>query len=306
MRIGIVEGAGDSMTLDEAVEKVVSAERDGFASCWVPNIFSHDALTVLALAGQKTTRIELGTAVVPTYPRHPHALAQQAATVNAATGGRLALGLGRSHQVVIESMFGLAYDKPISHMRDYLTIVRDLTRTGACAVNGKAYTVNASLDIPGGSEFPLLIGALMPKMLELCGELCDGTLTWMSGPRYTAETVVPTLERSSKAAGRAMPRVVCSLPVCVTDDVEGTKNFAAKAFEIYGQLPVYRACLDAEGVEGPADIALIGDEKTVAEGLARVRDAGASDFYAAVFPDTSGPASTGRSLEFLKSLHGET
>ena len=165
MRIGIVEGAGDSMTLDEAVDKVVAAERDGFASCWVPNIFSHDALTVLALAGQKTTRIELGTAVVPTYPRHPHALAQQAATVNAATGGRLALGLGRSHQVVIESIFGLAYDKPISHMRDYLTIVRDLTRNGACAVNGKAYTVNASLDIPGGSEFPLLIGALMPNML---------------------------------------------------------------------------------------------------------------------------------------------
>lgn len=305
MRIGIVHGAGESLTVDQAVEKIVSAESDGFASCWVPNIFSHDALTLLALAGQKTTRIELGTAVVPTYPRHPHALAQQAATVNAAIGGRLALGVGRSHKIVIEDLFGLAYDKPLTHMREYLTIVRDLTRTGACSVNGKAYRVNASLDTPGGSEFPLMIGALMPKMLELCGELCDGTLTWMSGPRYTADTVVPTLESSAKAAGRAMPRVVCSLPVCVTDDKDGAKNFAAEAFAVYGTLPVYRACLDAEGVDGPADISLIGSEKEVAEGLARVRDAGATDFYAAIFPDPSGPQSVERSLDFLRSLSGE-
>jgi hypothetical protein len=137
------------------------------------------------------------------------------------------------------------------------------------------YKVNASLNVPGGKPFPILIGALMPKMLELCGELCDGTLTWMSGPKHLATSVVPILQRASKAAKREMPRVICSLPVCVTDDVEGAKQQAQKLFGHYGFLPVYRACLDAEGAAGPIDVALIGPEKQVQAGLERVRDAGA-------------------------------
>ena len=295
---------GDGSSIDEAVDKFVRAEQDGFASAWTPNIFGADALTLLLLAALRTSRIELGTAVVPTYPRHPHSLAQQAATVNAAGGGRLALGLGRSHQLVIEGMFGIPYDKPITHMREYVTIVRALVTEGACSFNGTMYKVNASLNVPGGKPFPILIGALMPKMLELCGELCDGTLTWMSGPKHLATSVVPILQRASKAAKREMPRVICSLPVCVTDDVEGAKQQAQKLFGHYGFLPVYRACLDAEGAAGPIDVALIGPEKQVQAGLERVRDAGASDFYAAIFPDPSGAASMARSYGLLKSFRG--
>ena len=302
MRIGLALGGGDGESIEAAVDKIVEAEADGFSTVWLAHIFSLDALTVLALAGQKTSRIELGTAVIPTYPRHPHALAQQAATVNAAVGGRLALGLGRSHQLVIESMFGMTYDKPIAHMRDYVSVVRALASDGACAVDGKAYRVNASMNIEGSKPFPILIGALMPKMLELCGELCDGTLTWMSGAKHLSENIVPVLNKAADAAGRAQPRVVCSLPICVTNDPAGARQKAAALFEIYGQLPVYRACLDAEGAAGPADVALVGNEEEVNAGLARLADAGATDFYAAVFPGPEGDTSTERSHTLLKEL----
>jgi F420-dependent oxidoreductase-like protein len=304
MKIGLALGGGDGDTLESLVDKIVQTEKAGFHSAWLANIFSLDALTVLAMAGPRTSRIELGTAVVPTYPRHPHALAQQAATVNAATGGRLALGLGRSHQMVIENMFGMAYDKPIAHMRDYVTVVRDLINNGSCAVDGKAYKVNAPLTVEGGKPFPILIGALMPKMLELCGTLCDGTLTWMSGAVHLEKNIVPVMKAAAEKAGRAMPRVVCSLPVCVTDDVDAARAIAAKAFQIYGLLPVYRACLDQEGCAGPEDIALIGDEETVRAGLGRISAAGATDFYGALFPDESGSASIDRSTRFLASLGG--
>ncbi len=305
MKIGIIHGTGSQKTLASVVDAIVKAEKDGFASCWLAQIFAYDALTAIALAGQRTSRMEIGTAVVPTYPRHPHSLAQQAATVNAAIGHRLALGLGRSHQVVIESMFGLNYDHAVTHMREYLTVVRELITKGSCSFNGKAYRVNAPLEVPDGKPFPILIGALMPKMLALCGELCDGTLTWMTGPGHLAKNVVPGLRSASNAAGREMPRVVTSLPICITKDAAGAKAIASKAFEIYGQLPVYRACLDAEGAAGPADVALIGDEATVRTGLARMRDAGASDFYAAIFPDKEGAASSDRTYEFLRGLAGK-
>ncbi len=306
MDIGLILGAGDGLTLDQTIAKTQAAERDGFATVWVPNIFAHDALTVLALAGRETKRIELGTAVVPTYPRHPHSMAQQAATANAAAGGRVVLGLGRSHQVVIESMFGLEYDRPISRMREYVSIVRALADEGAVAHAGKSYNVNAPLTLPDGKPLKIMVGALMPKMLELCGELCDGTLTWMTGPKHIASSIVPVMRAAADGAKRVMPRVVCSLPVCVTDNVDAARAFAAKQFEIYGTLPVYRACLDAEGAAGPEDISLIGTEDQVREGLQRVVDSGASDFYGAIFPEDGKSAeSYSRSYDFLKSLGGK-
>jgi F420-dependent oxidoreductase-like protein len=305
MQISLIIGTDAGATLDDTIRAIVQAEQDGFATAWVPNIFSHDALTVLALAGRETSRIELGTAVVPTYPRHPHSMAQQAATANAAAGGRVVLGLGRSHKVVIESMLGLSYDKPVSRMREYVTIVRALSEQANVAFDGDLYKVHAPLALADGKPFQIMVGALMPNMLTMCGELCDGTLTWMTGPAVIADRVVPTLERSSAKAGRPMPRVVCSLPVCVTDDPDKAHATAAKAFEIYGTLPVYRACLDAEGAASPADIAVIGNEQRVREHLERVKASGASDFYAAIFPeDGSSAQSRARSYEFLKGLGG--
>lgn len=305
MRIGLVVVGGARETLEQAIAAVVAAEEEGFDTAWRAHVMGLDCLTVLALAGQRTTRIELGSAVVPTYPRHPHALAQQAATVQAASGGRFALGIGRSHQMVIENMFGLSWDGGLTHMREYVTILRSLLDDGSCSFQGRQYRVNAPLDNREGKGTPILIGALMPKMLELCGRLCDGTLTWMCGPRYVEATIVPALRAASQGAGRAMPRVIVSLPVCVTGDAEAARNNAARHLGFYGHLPVYRACLDAEGAAGPTDIALIGSEQDVEAGIRRVASAGASDFYASIVPDgVAGSDSVERSRALLRSLCG--
>lgn len=306
MNIGLAVGGGEGSTLDEMTDRIVEAENDGFASVWMANVFNLDALTALAFAGKNTRRIELGTAVIPTYPRHPHALAQQALTAEQATGGRLVLGIGRSHKLVIETMFGIPYDKPIAHMREYVTVLKELMEKGAAGVSGEAYQVNAPLKIKNSKPVPVMIGALRPKMLEVCGTLCDGTLTWMAGPKYIENEIEPRLRRAAKAAGRDKPRIVASLPVCVTDDPDGAREVIGKALQIYGQLPVYRACLDAEGAAGPADIALVGDEKTVEEGLRRVAACGASDFYAAaVAVGADRGVSLARTNDLLKGLAGK-
>src|SRR3954453_16777035 len=129
MRIGILSGLTSEGTLEQIVDEARVAEADGFSSFFVSQIFGHDALTVLAIVGREVPGIELGTGVVPTYPRHPMMLAQQALTVQAGAGGRLTVGTGLSHQMVIENMFGLSFERPVRHMREYLSALMPLLQT---------------------------------------------------------------------------------------------------------------------------------------------------------------------------------
>ena len=138
MRMGVFGGRINDGTIDDVVEQARQAEADGFDSYWAPQIFGHDALTALAVVAREVPRIELGTSVVPTFPRHPMVLAQQALTVNAVSGGRLSLGIGLSHQVVIESMMGLSFDKPVLHLREYLEVLGPLSRGEPVALRRQA------------------------------------------------------------------------------------------------------------------------------------------------------------------------
>ena len=259
------------------------AADDGFASAWMNNIFGLDALTALAVAGSAVPGIELGTAVVPTYPRHPAALAQQALTVAAATDGRLALGVGTSHQVVIENMFGYDFGTPVAHTRAYLSILRPLLAGQPAKLRGEQVSANVTLTTPGPTPVPLLLAALGPRMLRLAAELADGTVLWMTGPATVRGHIVPTITAAAEALGLPSPRVVCILPICVTSDPDAARAAAAKVFAIYGQLPSYRAMLDREGAAGPADVALVGDEASVEAQLADLADAGVTDFVAGEF-----------------------
>jgi F420-dependent oxidoreductase-like protein len=281
MRISIF--GGESPTLDAAVDAAGQVEAEGFHGYHVPQIFGLDALTTLAVVGRQVPRIELGTGVVPTYPRHPMMLAAQALTTQMACDGRLLLGIGLSHQVVIESMFGMSFEKPARHMREYLSILMPLLHGEPAAFDGETMSTNASLGIQGVDAPAVAVAALGPLMLKLAGRMTDGTVTWMTGPATLAEHTVPIITAAAAEAGRPAPRIVVGLPVCVTDDVDGARARAAKTFAMYGFLPSYRAMLDREGAEGPADVAIVGDEATVAAGLARVADAGATDFSAAEF-----------------------
>ncbi|MEU0565345.1 TIGR03564 family F420-dependent LLM class oxidoreductase [Nonomuraea sp. NPDC005983] len=264
------------------------AADDGFTSAWLSNIFGLDALTALAVAGSQVPGdkpgIELGTAVVPTYPRHPAALAQQAMTTNAALGGRLALGIGTSHKVVIEQMFGYSFDKPARHMKEYLDILIPATRGEHVKYTGETLRASLRLTAPGAG-MPILLAALAPRMLKLAGALADGTVLWMTGPRTVAEHVAPAITAAAAEAGRKPPRIVCALPVCVTDDPDRARARANEIFSMYGQLPSYRAMLDKEGAAGPGEVAVVGDEDSVRAQLDELAGAGVTDFVASEYAE---------------------
>jgi F420-dependent oxidoreductase-like protein len=200
MRIGAMIGAdGTKESINDVVRLGKEIEAAGLDHVWIANIFSYDAITTLALIGRETSRVRLGTAVTPTYPRHPGALAQQAMTTAAATDNRFTLGIGLSHQVVIENMFGLSYDKPAKHMREYLNVLMPLLRGETVSYQGEQYTVQGlTLDIPGATELPVVVAALGPAMIKLTAELADGTNTWMVGPKTMEEHIIPSFQ----AAGR--------------------------------------------------------------------------------------------------------
>ncbi len=301
MRIGIgLAVTGGPNTLDGLLAEARRAEEACFASIWLSNIFSFDALTVLALAGKETRSIELGTFVVPTYPRHPAALAQQALTVQAATNGRLALGIGLSHKVVIENMLGLDYSQPIPHMKEYLTALNGLLSQQPTRFMGEQYRINAQLTVPGATKPVVLVAALGPAMLRLSGRLADGTATWMGGLPYLRDTAIPIISAAAAKAGRPAPRIVAGVPVCVTDDAAAARESAEKTFAVYGQLPSYRATLDRGGAGGPGDVAVAGTEAEVEAQLQAFAEAGVTDFNAAIFaPPGVDPK---RSYELLAKL----
>lgn len=285
MNIGLmVPLPGANPAPGAVVDQIVRAEALGFHSVWAPNIRGNDALTVLAVAGTRTARIELGTFVVPTYPRHPSALAQQALTAAALTGNRLTLGIGLSHRVTMEELLGFDWSHPIRHTREYLACLLPLLRGEAATFRGEEYRIDGySLAVPGAAAPPVLVAALGPQMLRLAGRHTAGTAIWMGGPRYLAEHAAPVLNAAAAEAGRPAPRLLAGLPVCVTARPEEARRYAAQTFERYGQLPSYRAILDKEGADGPADVALIGGAEEVGAGLRALAEAGATDLAASVF-----------------------
>lgn len=305
MRLSITIGSeaiGLPVSPAAVVQQAVEAESSGFLSAWCTH-FSRgiDALTTLAACATATADIELGVGVVPTYPRHPVALAQSAATVQALSGGRLVLGVGVSHRPVIEHMHGLDYSQQVDHLREYLTVLGGLLRGGSSSFSGDHYRVEAEIKIPGTSPVPVVVGALAPKMCALGGELAEGVATWLAGPRSLEQVVVPAAGRGAEAAGRPSPRVIAAVPVAVDSDQQRAEQAANSVFARYGNLPNYSRLFAREGVAAPAEVALIGNEPSVERGLQALFDAGATDVWTVVF-DTG--AGTGATMEFLKSLVG--
>src|SRR5438067_10546755 len=211
--VGIGDIGGAPADVDGLVAQAKRAEADGFASGWFANIFGMDAILAAAICGRETRTIELGTAVVPTFPRHPVAMAQQALSAQAVARGRFTLGIGLSHQVVIEGMLGLSFAKPFSHMREYLAVLAPLIRSGSVSHWGSEYRVNAQLAVPGGKPCAILVAALAPKMLALTGREADGTITWMTGPKTTREPTAPRIRQAAAQAGRPAPRGGVGLPI---------------------------------------------------------------------------------------------
>lgn len=303
MKIGI--GIGDIASrpadMSDLGAQAKRAEEAGFASVWLANIFGADAMTAATVVGLATQRIAIGTGVVPTYPRHPFAMAQQAATVSAASGNRFTLGIGLSHQIVIENMLGMSYAKSYSHMKEYLAVLAPLIREGKVQYAGEMYKVTCGLKVPGATPCPILIAALAPKMLALAGSVADGTITWMTGPKTLAEHIVPSIRKAAEEAGRPAPRVVAGLPIAVTDDAAAARETAGKVFKTYGALPSYRAMLDREGAAGPAEVAIVGNEASVNATLDRMAASGVTEFMAAPFSARKDDDSIARTMALLQA-----
>ena len=283
MRIGVGVGSfgGGDAGIDAQVEQTVVAEAEGFQAAWFTHIRGVDSLITLALAGQATSRIELVTGVIPIYSREPLLMAQQALTAQAVSGGRLTLGIGLAHPETVPNAWNHSYERPAHFMFEYLAVLNPLLNEQYADFQGDMIRTKASLELPGVTPPSVLLAALAPRMLRMAGELADGTMLWVTGPRAIRTHIAPRLAEAAKAAGRPKPRICAALPICVTDTPDKARDRVAKGFARYGTLVNYRRILDIEGVGGPQDVALIGNEEAVETGLRAMADAGATDFYAA-------------------------
>jgi 5,10-methylenetetrahydromethanopterin reductase len=302
---GDVLGAPESPL--EVVEDARRAEDAGFPAAWSVHLSRGvDALSMLAAAGTRTSRIELGVGVVPTYPRHPLALAQQAATIQAICGGRLTLGVGVSHRPVIEGMHGIPYIRPAAHMREYLSVLIPLLREGFVSYRGEFYRVEGGFTVPGTSPVSVVVAALSPKMVRVAGELSDGAVTWLAGPRALEGWIVPGLRDAAAAAGRSRPRVVAALPVAVCGDADAGHAAADEVFARYGGMENYQRLLEREGASSPGELAIVGTESEVEKQLRRYAEVGATEFWPTVFPVGADPeASVRRTWALLADLTPE-
>lgn len=276
--VSLSPSPGSTNAVDDLVDQARRAAASGVAGVWLGQVYDVDALSALAGIARDVPGIELGTSIVPIWARHPLVLAGQAQTVQAASHGRLALGLGLSHPGSA-ARFGVRYERPVRYLREYLTVLGELLRDGRVDFTGDLVTASTggfSARVAGAGVPPVIVAALGPQMLRAAGELADGTVTWMVGPRTFAEHVVTRIRRAAREAGRPEPRVVAGVPVCVTSDVDGARERASAGLGFFAGLPSYRAMLDQEGAS-PFDLAVIGDEATVAAELTRWRERGATD-----------------------------
>lgn len=264
-------------TLSGMMKNAQRIEALGFDSLWMATVYNYDALTALAAIGGVTERMELGTCVVATHPRHPMAMAQQALTASAACAGRFTLGIGLSHQYVIEQQMGMSYAAPAAHMREYLEVLAPLLREGTVDYSGERFSTNATLDVPETTNVPLLVAALGPAMLKLAGSKADGTTLWLTGPKTIAEHSVPLVRAAASEAGRQEPRIVAGMPVLLTDDAPAARAMIDEQLQLYKNIPSYRAMLDKEGADGPGDVALVGNEAELRSQMQLLADCGVTD-----------------------------
>lgn len=290
MRIGLMVGSDKERSradrLPGLLDDARAADAAGFTSFWMPQVPGYlDAMTAVALIGQVTERVELGTAVVPIQTRHPLIMAQQALTTNAACAGRFSLGLGPSHHWIISDQLGLPYDRPAHLVRDYLDVLAAaFAGPGPVQVTNDTYRVNASIDVADAAETTILLAALGPAMLRIAGERTAGTILWMADERAIGDYIVPRI--TAAAAGRAAPRVVAGVPValCSNDEVDRARAYASEVLGHADFSPNYVRLLEQGNAQDVGDTMAAGDEAAVLARLRSYRDAGVTDLAARIVP----------------------
>ncbi|MCW2686852.1 MAG: Luciferase family protein [Mycobacterium sp.] len=304
MRISIMvfPQPDDPRGLDGVVSEIAAAADAEFSRAWVPQlppmngVAGWDALTVLALAGQRVPDIELATGVVVAYAQHPLVMARNALTTSAAVGGRLVLGIGVSHRAMVADVFGYAYEAPAAYLREYLEVLTPALAGEPVDHHGQRLTAVGQVLAPGASAPPVITAALGPLMLDLAGELTDGTVTSWAGPRALENDIIPRITKAAAGACRPAPQIIAGLPVAVTSDPDSVRAQLAQTYQMAEQTPAYRAILAKEGAAGVADVSIVGDEQEVTARLRRFADVGVSEFVGSPHGDADTRA---RTVEFL-------
>ncbi|MFJ5136954.1 TIGR03564 family F420-dependent LLM class oxidoreductase [Streptomyces sp. NPDC088707] len=283
MTLGVTLGSTSvQRTIDSTVRLAREARDAGLHSAWFGQTFAYDSPSLAAIVGREVPGLQVGTSAIPVFGRHPLLVSSQAQTAQAATGGRYHLGLALGTRHLTETGFGIPYRRPIGLLREFLTVLRPLLETGSADFHGELLTATTpySAAVPGARPtVPVLVAAMGPQALRVSGELADGILPFLAGPRALAEHIVPAVTAAAAAAGRPAPRIVALVPGVVTAnaEVEAVREKAAEALALYERIPSYRRAIEASGAARAAEVAVIGDEETVAAEVRRYRDAGATE-----------------------------
>jgi F420-dependent oxidoreductase-like protein len=294
MPVGVV--LNPNPTASNAVDDVISQARRAFdvgvRQIWLAQRFDYDAIALAGLVGAAVPGLGVGTAVVPINPRHPLIVAGLAQTAQAASHGNFSLGLGLGAHAPEQRAFGTSWPNPVGQLRDHLKVLRAIFDTGAVDYHGHLLTASPEwpVDLPGGASIPTYVAAMGPKALRVAGELADGTLPYLAGPRTVEDFIAPTIAEAAAGAGRPAPKVIAAVPVVVSDDVDAARDLAVEELAFYETIPSYAKVIAREGVERAADIAAIGSAAAVAKQLRRYVDAGATDLVLSQLrTDTNGP-----------------
>jgi F420-dependent oxidoreductase-like protein len=279
MTIGVVVPVGTGNAVDSAVAYARQAAEAGVASAWFGQRFDVDSVALAGFVGREVPGLAVGSSVVPVYGRHPLTVAGAAQTTQAATGGRYTLGLGLGAKAFVEPVFGERHDRPVLRLREFLTALRAAVETGSVDVAGETLVARTPMpaSVAGGSPLPVVVAAMGPQALRVTGELADGTLPFLAGPRALAEHIVPAITRAAERAGRPVPRIVAAVPGVVTTDVVAAREIAAESTAFYDRVPSYQRVISLSGAEKAADLVVLGDEQTVADEIGRYFDAGATE-----------------------------
>ncbi|WP_245765337.1 TIGR03564 family F420-dependent LLM class oxidoreductase [Nonomuraea jiangxiensis] len=296
MRVGIYLNTLGT-DLDTLLSRLRAATEAGLTSAFLTQLMSLDAITVAALGAREVPGIEVGTAVVPTYSRHPLALAVQAMTAQAISGNRFTLGVGTSHRQIIEGSYGLSFDRPARHTREYLSALVPLLRGEAVEYRGETLSVSGQVEVPGTTPPPVLLSALGPVMLRIAGELADGTVTTWTGAAAIARHIEPRITEAARAAGRPAPRIVASALVAVTDDPQRVRDQVAEQLGFAAGFASYRYLLELQGLSGLHETVIAGDESTVDKEIGRFAEVGVTDFLVSPAGDEADQA---RTLAFVR------
>ncbi|MCX4728862.1 LLM class F420-dependent oxidoreductase [Streptomyces sp. NBC_01306] len=305
MTVGVVLNAPDAANqVDATVQLGGEAAAAGLRSAWLGQTFGADSPQLAAIVGREVPGLHVGTSAIPVFGRHPLVVSSQAQTAQAATHGRYHLGLALGTKLLTEGGFGIPFTRPVARLREFLVALRQLTETGSADFHGELFTATTpvSARVPGAEGgVPLLVAAMGPQALRASGELADGILPYLAGPRALAEHIVPAVTAAAEAAGRPAPRIVALVPGVVTDDVETVRQKAGGQLAFYEQIPSYARAIELSGGKRAVDVAVIGNEKTVADEVRRYRDAGATEV---VFSGTeiAGDAARRRTWTLLGEL----